>query len=59
MSKFPPKPKDVTDTSSKEYVRWMAAVWKANDERNNRIEAMQKRLEELDCIAEIEAGMYE
>ena len=31
------------DTSSKEYVEWMASVWKANDERNKRIEA-EKRL---------------
>lgn len=34
MSDFPPIPKDLFDTSSKEYVTWMAAVWKANDERN-------------------------
>lgn len=24
----------VTDTSSKEFVEWMSAVWKANDLRN-------------------------
>jgi hypothetical protein len=59
MSDFPPIPKDLLDTSSKEYVTWMAAVWKANDERNKRITAKQKQLEDLDCIAEIEAGCYE
>lgn len=37
MNKFPPKPNDPIDTSSKEYVAWMAAVWKANDERNKNI----------------------
>lgn len=31
----------VTDTSSKEYVAWMAAVWKANDLRNQ----LNKQLE--------------
>ena len=25
------------DTKSKEYVAWMASVWKANDERNKRL----------------------
>lgn len=29
------------DTRSKEYVEWMAAVWKANDERNKRLESLQ------------------
>lgn len=29
----------LTDTKSPEYVKWMASVWKANDERNKRIEA--------------------
>jgi hypothetical protein len=26
------------DTRSKEYVEWMASVWKANDERNKAME---------------------
>lgn len=26
------------DTRSKEYVEWMASVWKANDERNQKDE---------------------
>lgn len=26
------------DTSSLEYVRWMANVWRLNDERNKQIE---------------------
>lgn len=25
------------DTRSREYVEWMASVWKANDERNKRL----------------------
>lgn len=25
------------DTHSREYVEWMAAVWKANDERNKKL----------------------
>ena len=44
MNNFPPIPKDLFDTSSKEYVTWMAAVWKANDERN-------KRLKAVDCVS--------
>jgi hypothetical protein len=47
------------DTHSKEYVEWMANVWRLNDERNKRIEAEKKRLQDLDCIAEIEAGLYD
>lgn len=38
MNDFPPIPKDLFDTLSEEYVTWMAAVWKANDERNKRLE---------------------
>jgi len=41
MNDFPPIPKDLFDTSSKEYVTWMAAVWKANDERNKRLAAVK------------------
>ncbi len=40
MSDFPSAPKDLSDTSSKEYVTWMAAVWKANDERNRKLAAV-------------------
>jgi hypothetical protein len=42
-----------------EFVQWMASVWKANDERNKRLQAEIKRMEDLDTIAEIEAGCYE
>lgn len=28
----------LTDTSSPEYVRWMAEVWRLNAERNKRLE---------------------
>lgn len=41
MNDFPPIPKDLSDTSSKEYVTWMAAVWKANDERNKKLAAVK------------------
>lgn len=27
-----------TDTRSKEYVLWMANVWRLNDERNKKVE---------------------
>ncbi len=40
MNDFPPIPKDLSDTSSKEYVTWMAAVWKANYERNKKLAAV-------------------
>jgi hypothetical protein len=29
------------DTSSKEYVEWMAKVWKLNDERNKKLKAIE------------------
>lgn len=29
------------DTSSKEYVEWMANVWKLNDERNKKLKAIE------------------
>lgn len=41
MNEFPSIPKDLLDTSSKEYVTWMAAVWKANDERNKKLVAVK------------------
>ena len=31
----------VTDTSSKEFVEWMSAVWKANDLRNQFLEQLK------------------
>lgn len=34
------------DTRSKEYVEWMAAVWKANDLRNK----MLKQIEEAEKL---------
>lgn len=46
----------VSDTSSKEFVAWMSAVWKANDERNKRLaeeaekERKRKSLEWLESI---------
>jgi hypothetical protein len=30
------------DTQSKEYVEWMASVWKANDERNKKTKEEHK-----------------
>ena len=30
------------ETSSKEYVEWMASVWKANNERSKEIERQHK-----------------
>jgi hypothetical protein len=36
----------VFDTSSKEYVAWMSAVWKANDLRNQLL----KQLEECERL---------
>lgn len=32
---------NVTDTYSKEYVEWMASVWKANDLRNQFIKQLE------------------
>lgn len=46
------------DTHSKEYVQWMANVWRLNDERNKQIEREKKYLEDLVAIAEIECGLY-
>lgn len=59
MSEFAPKPADVSNTSSKEYVAWMASVWKANDERNKTLETERQRLQDEMCVAEINAGLYE
>lgn len=47
------------DTRSKEYVKWMANVWKANHERNMKIQKEKEDLEKLVTVAEIEAGCYE
>lgn len=47
------------NTSSKEYVQWMANVWRLNDERNKQIKREKKSLEDLVAIAEIECGLYE
>jgi hypothetical protein len=33
------------DTRSKEYVEWMANVWKLNDERNKEIERKKRESE--------------
>jgi hypothetical protein len=33
--------KTAIDTSSREYTEWMAAVWKANAERNKQLKAVQ------------------
>lgn len=37
--------KTAIDTSSREYVEWMADAWRANDERNKRLasEATSKK----------------
>jgi hypothetical protein len=35
------KSSTVTDTSSKEFVEWMSAVWKANDLRNQFLEQLK------------------
>jgi hypothetical protein len=37
----------------------MSEAWRLNHERNIRIEAEKRSLQDLDCIAEIEAGLYE
>jgi hypothetical protein len=29
------------DTSSREYVEWMAGVWKANDDRNKQLASIK------------------
>jgi len=47
------------DTRSREYVEWMATVWKANHERNMKIQKEKEDLELMDAIFEIEAGCYE
>lgn len=31
------------DTSSKEYVEWMANVWRLNDERNKKLKAVESK----------------
>lgn len=38
---------------TKEYVEWMANVWRLNDLRNKRIEAQKKKMQLLDDIAEM------
>lgn len=43
----------VSDTSSKEYVEWMSAVWKANDLRNQFLEQLkvcEKLKQKVDTI---------
>lgn len=37
--------------STKEYVEWMAGVWKANDERNKKIHQEHKKMQLLEDIA--------
>lgn len=44
--------------STKEFTANIAETWRLNDERNRHIDTKQKHLEDLDCIAEIEAGCY-
>lgn len=44
-------PFELFDTSSKEYVEWMANIWKMNDERNKKHEQNKKRMQLLDDIA--------
>lgn len=39
-----------------ETVKFMANVWRLNDERNKRIESEKRRLQELDDIALINEG---
>jgi hypothetical protein len=46
------------DTSSKEYVEWMAKVWKANDERNKYIEKKRLHWQLMDELACIDEGEY-
>lgn len=36
------KSSTVTDTSSEAYVKWMSAVWKANDLRNKLAEQLKE-----------------
>jgi hypothetical protein len=47
------------NTNSKEYVEWVANVWRLNSERNKQIEQRNKSLEDLIAITEIEYGLYE
>lgn len=39
--------------------RFMAKVWKTNHERNLELKRNEKKMEELVCIEEIRAGLYE
>lgn len=41
------------DTKNYEYVKWMAEVWRLNDERNKRINAEKKKMQLLDDVAEM------
>ena len=36
------KSPNVTDTQSEAYVRWMSAIWKANDLRNKLAEQLKE-----------------
>jgi hypothetical protein len=47
------------NTNSKEYVEWVANVWRLNSERNKRIEQHKKDMEHQVSIAEINSGLYE
>lgn len=61
---LPPKktyfamPEELHTPEYREYVQWTASVWKANDERNRRIEQEKQRIQELDDIALINEGEY-
>lgn len=45
--------------STREYVEWMAKVWKANAERNDKIRNQRIAIEKAVTMAEINAGCYE
>jgi hypothetical protein len=47
------------DIQSKEYVEWVANVWRLNSERNKQIEQHKKDMEDQVTIAEINSGLYE
>lgn len=42
-----------------ETARFMAEVWRLNDERNKRIEAEKKKMQLLDDIAEMSAEEHD
>lgn len=44
------------NTHSREYVEWVANVWRLNSERNKQIEKEKKSLDDLIAITEIEYG---